>query len=99
MATPLIADPPPLSRKVAACFSYGAVSVSITLFNKAVFTLYHFPYPCTVTALQILVSLVYMVILQRFKAFDYGRLSFSRAKQVGSVLLLPASLRAMMSMA
>lgn len=82
MATSLIPDPPPFSKKIAACLSYGAVSVSITLFNKAVFTVYKFPYPCTVTALQISVSLVYMVILQRLKLFDYGKLSFSKAKQV-----------------
>ncbi len=85
MSTSLIPEPPPFSRKLAACLSYGAVSVSITLFNKAVFTVYHFPYPCTVTALQIFVSLLYMVVLQRFRAFDWGRLSFSKAKQAGPV--------------
>ncbi|KAK9826068.1 hypothetical protein WJX74_009891 [Apatococcus lobatus] len=88
MSTSLIPDPPPLSRKVAACLSYGAVSVSITLFNKAVFTVYKFPYPCTVTALQISVSLVYMVILQRLKLFDYGKLSFSKAKQAAPLAIL-----------
>ena len=87
MSTSLIPDPPPLSRKIAACLSYGAVSVSITLFNKAVFTVYNFPYPCTVTAVQISVSLVYMVILQRLKLFDYGKLSFSKAKQARASLL------------
>ena len=61
--------------------------MSITLFNKAVFTVYKFPYPCTVTALQISVSLVYMVILQRLNLFDYGKLSFSKAKQVRACIL------------
>ncbi len=32
-------------RKLTACLSYGTVSVSMTLFNKAVFSIYQFNYP------------------------------------------------------
>ena len=39
--------------KLAACLAYGAVSVSITMFNKAVFSVYHFQYPAFVTTLQV----------------------------------------------
>ena len=55
--------------------------MSITLFNKAVFSYYHFPYPNLVTTLQITVSLVYMAILARFKVMRFDRLSLDMAKQ------------------
>lgn len=32
-------------KKLTACVSYGAVSVSMTLFNKAVFSIYQFNFP------------------------------------------------------
>ena len=32
-------------KKLTACLSYGTVSVSMTLFNKAVFSIYQFNYP------------------------------------------------------
>ena len=64
--------------------SYGAVSVSITLFNKAVFSYYHFPYPNLVTTLQISVSLVYMGILARFRVMRFDKLSWEMAKQACS---------------
>lgn len=43
----------PAAPKLAACLAYGAVSVSITLFNKAVFSVYRFEYPAFVTTLQV----------------------------------------------
>ena len=70
------------------CCRYGAVSISITLFNKAVFSYYHFPYPNMVTTLQILVSLVYMGVLARLKVMHFEKLSWDMAKQVR--LKLPA---------
>jgi hypothetical protein len=46
-----------LSRKtligLLAAFSYGAVSVSITLFNKAVFSVYEFDLLITLTLSQV----------------------------------------------
>ena len=44
---------PRAATGLAACLAYGTVSVSITLFNKAVFSTYHFEYPAFVTMLQV----------------------------------------------
>ena len=32
-------------KQLTACLSYGTVSVSMTLFNKAVFSIYQFNFP------------------------------------------------------
>ena len=59
------------------------MSVSITLFNKAVFSVYNFPYPAFVTTLQILVSLIFMLVLHQFRFMDLGTsFSFTTARQV-----------------
>ena len=50
--------------RAAACLSYGLVSTSITLFNKAVFSKFHFNYPNLVTSYQIAVSIIYMLALR-----------------------------------
>uniref|UniRef100_A0A7S1SSC3 Sugar phosphate transporter domain-containing protein n=1 Tax=Tetraselmis chuii TaxID=63592 RepID=A0A7S1SSC3_9CHLO len=50
-------------QQVMACVMYGSVSISITLFNKAIFAVYKFQYPNVVTLLQILISIVYIKIL------------------------------------
>jgi solute carrier family 35 len=57
--------PPPalpvtLARSLGVCALYGGTSVSITFFNKAVFAVYKFNYPCAVTLLQILVCLTFL---------------------------------------
>nr|WOE55172.1 PhM00038.1 [Neoporphyra haitanensis] len=44
-------------RAVAACTLYGASSVAITFFNKAVFAVFHFHYPVFMTLVQILFCL------------------------------------------
>lgn len=66
----------------AACLSYGATSISITLFNKAVFAVFHFNYPNIMTTLQILVSIFYMYALKRARVLDFGRLSWKTVAQV-----------------
>jgi hypothetical protein len=38
---------------LAPCLAYGAISICITLFNKAVFSVYKFQFPAFVTALQV----------------------------------------------
>ncbi len=43
----------PLRKQLAVCLFYGCTSVSITFFNKAVFSVYKFRYPCILTLLQI----------------------------------------------
>ena len=70
--------------RILACLSYGGVSVSITMFNKAVFSLYGFNYPNFVTTLQILVSILYMAILGCLGWFKFSRFTLRAARQVGS---------------
>lgn len=59
-AAPLAVAPPSLLTRLLACLQYGFVSVAITLFNRAVFSVYAFNFPSLVTLLQVLVSLVFM---------------------------------------
>lgn len=70
--------------RLAACVAYGGVSVSITLFNKAVFSVYHFPYPNLVTTLQILVSIAYMCVLSWWGVMRVERLTVEKAQQARS---------------
>ena len=39
-------------KQIMACVAYGACSICITLFNKAVFAVYKFQFPNIVTLLQ-----------------------------------------------
>jgi solute carrier family 35 len=55
-----VTPPVSLARSVGLCALYGCTSVSITFFNKAVFSVYAFNYPCTVTLLQIVVCLFFL---------------------------------------
>eukprot|EP00891_Asterochloris_glomerata_P006620 jgi/Astpho2/6620/fgenesh1_pg.00101_%23_26_t len=70
-----------------ACLSYGGVSVSITMFNKAVFSLYGFNYPNFVTTLQILVSILYMAILGCLGWFKFSRFKLRAARQMMPLVL------------
>lgn len=45
--------PPSVARSLAVCLLYGITSVTITFFNKAVFSVYGFRFPCFVTLVQI----------------------------------------------
>lgn len=74
-----------LLTRLLACVAYGAVSVSITLFNKAVFSYYKFNFPNLFTTLQILVSLLYMIILRSLKVMDFGAVTWKTSKQVGNM--------------
>ena len=74
--------PPSNAKKLLACLSYGSVSVSITLFNKAVFSVYGFHYPNFVTTLQIVVTILYMHMLKRIGVFQFSSLTARGAKQV-----------------
>ncbi|KAK9843519.1 hypothetical protein WJX81_006926 [Elliptochloris bilobata] len=71
-----------LLRRLTACCCYGAISIMITLFNKAVFSVYRFTYPNVVTTYQIIVSIAYMLLLQRLRWMDIGSLSLTAARQV-----------------
>lgn len=61
---------------------YGFVSVAITLFNRAVFSVYQFNFPSTVTLLQILVSLAFMYALRAAGAMQFGALTWRGARKV-----------------
>jgi hypothetical protein len=74
--------PPTLLGRLLVCLQYGLVSVAITLFNRAVFSVYHFNFPSTVTLLQILVSLVYMYGLRATGRMQFGALSLRTARKV-----------------
>ena len=80
-------DAPSTSKKLLACVSYGTVSISITLFNKAVFSVYGFHFPNFVTTLQIVVSICYMHLLQGIGAFQFSPVTLKGARQVGVAAL------------
>ncbi|CAK0763224.1 hypothetical protein CVIRNUC_003036 [Coccomyxa viridis] len=69
-------------KQLTACLSYGTVSVSMTLFNKAVFSIYQFNFPSFVTTLQIIVSIVYMLVLEYFKYLEIESISVKTATLV-----------------
>jgi hypothetical protein len=75
--------PPSLLTRLLACLQYGFVSIAITLFNRAVFSVYHFNYPSTVTLLQILVSLVFMYALRAAGVMQFSSLTLQGARKVG----------------
>ena len=73
-----------LTTRALACISYGFTSVSITLFNKAVFAIYHFHYPNLVTTLQILVSITYMCLLRTGGVLKFANVTTQSAQQVST---------------
>lgn len=87
MAPPLPVDVT-LLRRLTACCCYGAISIMITLFNKAVFSVYRFTYPNVVTTYQILVSIAYLLILQRLRWMDIGSLYLKSARQVHLIFVV-----------
>ena len=66
----------------AACLSYGLVSTSITLFNKAVFAHFHFNYPNLVTSMQLAISLLYMLAMRGAGLVHIDRLPLHRLHKV-----------------
>ena len=57
--------------KIVSCLAYGLVSVSITLFNKAIFSVYKFQYPTFVTLVQVVLSIIFMVFLGEARVIDF----------------------------
>lgn len=76
----------PMSTRVFACLSYGATSISITLFNKAVFSIYNFHYPNFVSTLQILVSLTFLWVMRTAGALTYSNVTRESAKQAAAMV-------------
>ena len=59
-----------ISTLLRASLYTGVVSITITLFNKAVFSWYNFNYPNALTAAQMMFALVFLAILKvRHNAF------------------------------
>ena len=57
----------------------GLVSIAITLFNKAVFNIFHFRFPLTLFIAQMLISLSMVSILKFFSPDRFGFPDFSRS--------------------
>lgn len=70
-------------RAQVACLQYGLVSTSITLFNRAVFSVYHFNFPSFVTLVQIVVSLIYMYALKWTGHMELGAVTAETSRKVG----------------
>ena len=73
---------PTLWQQAAACAAYGGVSISITLFNKAVFSIYGFKYPNLVMLGQMLVTLFLITAASRYEMVEVSRISKSGLKKV-----------------
>lgn len=73
---------PTLWQQAAACAAYGGVSISITLFNKAVFSIYGFKYPNLVMLGQMLVTLFLIKAASRYEMVEVSRISKSGLKRV-----------------
>ncbi|KAI7842780.1 hypothetical protein COHA_003526 [Chlorella ohadii] len=80
--TAAAAQPPSLLARLTACLQYAFLSIAITLFNRAVFSVYLFNYPSTVTLLQILVSLVLMYALRAAGTMQFGGFTLQGARKV-----------------
>jgi len=71
-------------EQLLACVAYGGVSISITLFNKAVFSIYHFKYPNLVMLGQMLVTLTLIKVASAYEIFEVSRISRSGLRKVRS---------------
>lgn len=74
--------PPSIAKSLAYCTLYGVTSVSITFFNKAIFSLYKFNYPCIVTLLQILVCLTCLTFANLIGLLELPKITRETARQV-----------------
>lgn len=61
---------------------YGVVSISITVFNKAVLTHYQFNFSNTLSLGQCLCSLAFLVGLRHYKYITFPNLAFQTAFEV-----------------
>jgi len=64
---------------------YGVTSISITFFNKAVFAVYDFNASNFLTLGQIVFSLLFLVIMKRYKMLDFEDFNYSTAKALFSL--------------
>eukprot|EP00727_Mastigamoeba_balamuthi_P007787 m51a1_g3629 putative dmt family transporter: udpglucuronic acid udp-n- (323) ;mRNA; f:130498-132466 len=67
--------------------TYGVISISITFFNKAVLSVYKFPYSNTLTLGQMLTALVFMWAMKRTALISYADFNLSTAKTMSPLAL------------
>eukprot|EP00743_Colponemidia_sp_Colp-15_P006395 GILK01006884.1.p1 GENE.GILK01006884.1~~GILK01006884.1.p1 ORF type:complete len:327 (+),score=37.19 GILK01006884.1:52-1032(+) len=65
----------------AACL-YGFVSISITFFNKGVFSIYHFDFAMLMTLAQMILSIVFLLVMRRLKLVDFPDFQWQTAKSI-----------------
>lgn len=82
LSKPPPAQPVSLAYSIGLCLLYGCTSISITFFNKAVFSVYAFNFPCLVTLLQILVCLTYLLTASAASRITLPPLTLSLARTV-----------------
>jgi len=63
--------------------SYGIVSIAITFFNKAVFSVYEFESSNFLTLSQAVLSIILLVAMKRLKWIEYNDFSVETAKKLG----------------
>eukprot|EP01089_Gocevia_fonbrunei_P023472 TRINITY_DN993_c0_g1_i1.p1 TRINITY_DN993_c0_g1~~TRINITY_DN993_c0_g1_i1.p1 ORF type:complete len:325 (-),score=30.16 TRINITY_DN993_c0_g1_i1:46-1020(-) len=66
---------------------YGVISIAITFFNKAVLSVYDFPFSNTLTLGQMLFSLLFLVLAKKLRLIDYPDFSLETAKKLYSLAL------------
>ncbi|CAN8064439.1 unnamed protein product [Agarophyton chilense] len=71
-----------LTRSLAVCLLYGCTSVCITFFNKAIFSVYEFRFPCFLTLLQIVVCLCILSFAHALRFIKLTPVSFALVKHV-----------------
>ena len=72
-----------------SCFvSAGTVSITITLFNKAVFSFYGFKFPLTLFVAQMLFSLLFVSSLKFISPERFGELNIGNSPLRLMILLL-----------
>lgn len=80
-----------IKQRLVACVQYGVISVSLTLFNRAVFSIYRFNFPGLFTMLQMVLTVFYLGIFHLCGYVQLGRITRASAIKVRS---LPGAARA-----
>eukprot|EP01097_Dermamoeba_algensis_P008220 TRINITY_DN5398_c0_g1_i1.p1 TRINITY_DN5398_c0_g1~~TRINITY_DN5398_c0_g1_i1.p1 ORF type:complete len:319 (-),score=34.86 TRINITY_DN5398_c0_g1_i1:436-1392(-) len=62
--------------------SYGVVSIAITFFNRAVFSVWGFKYSVSLTLAQLIFSLVFLVIMKQLKLVSFADFDLKTARMV-----------------
>lgn len=75
-------DSPRMTNSLAVCLLYGCTSISLTFFNKAIFSVYNFRFPCFVTLVQIIVCLFILSVARLLRLIKPPPLSLPLVKHV-----------------